>query len=170
MVDVSKTGVFAIPIIQNSPTMNNLQDFYCIIYEQFTAPLFFLKNIVTFWGTNKEFWFSHKPIEEWEIITAEYMNTKEINMSLLLHYDQIYRHPCSKIRETNRPHAYRFATHIALKMIHNGQYDAAEEWEKVFILLALRHNKSLRMKEFMLKKLLELEASPLIIRFLNVSI
>lgn len=150
--------------------MENLQDFYCIIYEQFAAPLFLLKDIIQFWGANKDFWFSHNQIEEWKTFSIEYMNTKEHNMSLLLHYDQIYRHPCSKIREQNRPHAFRFATHIALKMIHNGQYDSSEEWEKVFILLTLRHNKSLLMKEFMLKKLLQLEASPLIIRFLNASI
>lgn len=153
--------------------MENLQDFYCIIYGQLPIPLDLLNGIVPFWAANKDFWFSHKHIEEWDTISADYIDTKEMNMSLLLHYDQIYRHPCHKIQYDNKKFAFRFATHIALKMIHNGQYDAAEEWEKVFILLALRHNKILRLKEFMLTKLLQLaenNASPLLIRFLNATI
>jgi tRNA(Ile)-lysidine synthetase-like protein len=153
--------------------MEHLQDFYSIIYGQLTSPLHVLNGIVPFWAANKDVWFSHKPIEKWDMIETEYNDTKEDNMSLLLHYDQIYRHPCSKIKESNKPHAYRFATHIALKMIHNEQYGGAEEWEKVFILLTLRHNKSQLLKELMLTKLLQLAEdtpSPLILRFLNASI
>ncbi len=153
--------------------MEHLQDFYSIIYGQLTSPLHVLNGIVPFWAANKDVWFSHKPIEEWNMIETNYNDTKENNMSLLLHYDQIYRHPCSKIKDSNKQYAYRFATHIALKMIHNGQYGEAEEWEKVFILLTLRHNKSQLLKEFMLIKLMQLAEdmpSPLLLRFLNASI
>jgi hypothetical protein len=58
-------------------------------------------------------------------------------------------------------------------MLHNGQWEECEEWAKVFVLLTLRHNASLGLKELALKKTLDLvekEATPLLLRFLQATI
>jgi tRNA(Ile)-lysidine synthetase-like protein len=144
------------------------QNFYSILYST-DEPIHLLKDIRTFWEKNTDFWFSHAPIDSWPLIETTYENTLETNIALLLHYDQIYRHP--NPRTVNKGAAFRFATHIALKMLHNGQYDSAAEWEKIFILLCLRHNSSLRLKELALTKALQLpEHSALQLRFLNATI
>jgi tRNA(Ile)-lysidine synthetase-like protein len=159
--------------------MQKLQNFYPIIYDsQHKEPVAFLENIREFWGNSKDFWFSHEPINDWKVVpTATYTDTLDTNMRLLIHYDQIYRHPNPYFKEENRRLAYRFATHIALRILHSPhQFNEAKTWEKVFILLALRHNKSLPMKEISLKKALALAESstiddlPLVIRFLNATI
>ncbi len=158
--------------------MEKLQDFHSIIFTSggYNGPITLLTDIRTFWASNKNFWFSHTPIESWPTYDTVYEDTLGNNMSILLHYDQIYRHPNHLITDESKKIAARFATHIALKMLHNGQYATAQPHEKVFILLALRHNSSLPLKELALTKLLQLvteeSSTPnqLYIRFLNATI
>ncbi len=164
--------------------MEQLQDFYPIVYDiipntnsttNTNTNIRLLKNISEFWQENKDFWFSHKPINSWDLEPPiNYTNTLDINFRLLLHYDQIYRHPNPLILENNKKLAYKFATHIALKIIHNQQQFAkTNDIEKVFILLTLRHNKSLLMKELVLKKVLEITEynhTPIFMRFLKATI
>jgi tRNA(Ile)-lysidine synthetase-like protein len=154
--------------------MEELQDFYPLIYsKQPNEPIYIPLNIRDFWENNKQFWFSHSPITGWPLIGTMYDNCLGINMSMILHYDQLYRHPNPNIRQHNKQYAFRFATHLALKMLHNGQFDEASEWEKAFILLTLRHNNSLALKELALKKVLQMaesNPSPLLLRFLNATI
>jgi tRNA(Ile)-lysidine synthetase-like protein len=152
-----------------------LQDFYSFIYEyDYVENIYLLKDIKSFWKSNPDFWFSHAPVSKWDTYTCPYNNNKDTNISLLLHYDQIYRHPNPKIKENNKELAFRFATHIAFRIIHSDQYNMLEDWEKVFVLLCIRHNKSLLMKEFALKKTLqeieEKSSSSLWLRFLNATI
>ncbi len=154
--------------------MEQLQDFYPLIYsKQPNEPIYIPLNIRDFWENNKQFWFSHSPIIGWPMIGTMYEDCLGINMSMILHYDQLYRHPNPNIKSNNKQYAFRFATHIALKMLHNGQFDEASEWEKAFILLTLRHNNSLALKELALKKVLKMaenNPSPLLLRFLNATI
>ncbi len=156
------------------PAMEQLQDFYPLIYsKQPDQPINIPLNIRDFWRDNKDFWFSHSAIPGWPMIGTMYEDCLGINMSMLLHYDQLYRHPNSSIKSKNKENAFRFATHLALKMLHNGHFDAAETWEQVFILLTLRHNNSLLLKDLALKKTLKLceeNPCPLLLRFLNASI
>ena len=160
-----------------------LQDFYPLIYAtdatQPSQQTTLLENIIPFWATNQKFWFSHTPLTTWPTYQTEYKDTLEHNLSLILHYDQLYRHPNPNINETNKPLAYRFATHIALKILHSEQLTTATEWQQVFILLTLRHNKSLLLKELCIKKIYSLidksysdgkQISPLFLRFLNATV
>jgi tRNA(Ile)-lysidine synthetase-like protein len=150
-----------------------LQNFYSLVYEYNEVQVYFLDNIQSFWRSNSDYWFSHSPISSWKTYQKNYSNTKNDNISFILHYDQIYRHPNPKIKEYNKELAFRFATHIAFRIIHSDQYTILEDWEKVFVLLCIRHNKSLRMKELALKKTLqevEKSSSSLWIRFLNATI
>lgn len=156
--------------------MESLQNFYSILCFSFTnepTPIRRLTNIREFWASNKDFWFSHSPIDSWPTEECIYENTKNLNICLLLHYDQIYRHPNPNIHPRNAKLAYKFATQIAFRILHTGQFEVCEEWEKVFVLLALRHNKSLSLKELALQKCLaEAEKTPtsLWMRFLNATI
>lgn len=154
--------------------MEQLQDFYPIIYSKNpTEPINIPLNIRDFWRDNKDFWFSHSLIPGWPMIGTMYEDCLGINMSMLLHYDQLYRHPNHSIKSENKENAFRFATHLALKMIHNGHFDTADTWEKVFILLTLRHNNSLTLKDLALMKTLKMaeeNPTPLVLRFLNASI
>jgi len=155
----------------------NLQEFYPIIHgdvknEGTVINLIF--NIQEFWETNKEYWFSHKPIDDLPLVSTMYEDCDGINMTLLLHYDQIYRHPCDRITIKNRKIAYRFATSLAFKMIHKSSYESLDIWKRVFILLTIRHNKNITLKYFVLNKIYkELETSPtnsLLLRFLKATI
>lgn len=137
-----------------------LQDFYVIVHaarfpEQCADSIMVLDNIISFWAKNKSMWFSHKPVEDFPVKYIRYSNDLQTNMSLILHYDQIFRHPSpdGKVLERNKPVAFRFASFLALHVIHCDQFASCEAWQKVFVLLTLRHNKSLKMKEFVLKKL-----------------
>lgn len=155
--------------------MEHLQNFYPIVYSSGYSEesVNLLENIDEFWAKNKEFWFSHKPIDSWPLINTNYKDELKINIKMILHYDQIYRHPNSKIQDKNKHFAFKFATHLALKIIHSPQFEEAEEWQKVFILLTLRHNDSLVLKELALKKILKLaeeNPSQLLLRFLNATI
>lgn len=152
-----------------------LQDFYSIVYltTNDEQSIWFLKDIQSFWKSHPEFWFSHAPISTWPTYQCMYTNTKDSNVSLLLHYDQIYRHPNPLIQEIWKEYAYKFATQIAFRILHSDQYESCEDWEKVFVLLCIRHNKSLKMKELSLYKALkEVEKTPssLWLRFLNATI
>ena len=157
-------------------TMNQLQSFYTILQGS-EEPLFLLKGLRTFWAANNDFWFSHAPISTWEIVHTTYKDDLETNIHLLLHYDQIIRHPMpaltTPMSQTNKECAHRFATAIALRMLHNGQYATAEPWERVFILLTLRHGAAKGLKTLALRKCLaeaEADPSPLWCRFLAASV
>lgn len=154
--------------------MEALQNFGTLLSGEETI-IVLLKNIHAFWASNKEFWFSHTPIDSWEVIETQYQNTATQNISLLLHYDQIYRHPCPAIKESNKSLAYRFATHIAFRILHSGQYERLTTWEKVFVLLCFRHNNSIVLKSLALTKTFQLLSNesandPLVLRFLNATI
>lgn len=153
------------------------QDFYPIIYDNSKnskTAITLIHNIVEFWGSNKDFWFSHEPIVYFPTISTMYESGASFDMALLLHYDQLFRHPCPSIHEYQKPIAFRFATSLALKMIHKPYFDSMETWKKVFILLTIRHNKNLKLKMFALSKTYSLlEHNPtdsLLLRFLNASI
>ncbi len=156
--------------------MNQLQEFASILRGE-SVPIFLLRGLRTFWRDTPSFWFSHAPLDTWEITHTAYTDTLDTNMHLLLHYDQIVRHPTSEghpcIPNTSQSLAFRFAVSLALHMIHCGQYATAEPWERVFILLALRHAKVTGLKELALRKCLreaETDPSPLWCRFLNATV
>ncbi len=165
--------MFVYEVCSSCYGMESLQNFYSILWSIETPIIQRLSNIREFWASNKDFWFSHTPINSWPTEECVYNNTKDMNICLLLHYDQIYRHPNPNIHPRNAELAYKFATQIAFRILHTGQFEACEEWEKVFVLLALRHNKSLPLKEMALHKCLaEAEKTPtsLWMRFLNATI
>ena len=148
-----------------------LQDFSSILRGD-PVPLILLKDLVEFWESNPSFWFSHTPLTSWPVVNTVYEDTKAMNMSLLLHYDQIFRHPNPNIRPSDKPVAFRFATQLAFHILHT-QWANCKEWERVFVLLAIRHNASGGLKEFALgRTLLEAEATPtpLWCRFLQATI
>ena len=94
----------------NNNTLHHsmLQNFYSIVYYNqivdnnnnkssntiHNQGIWLLESIIEYWGNNKKGWFSHQRIDTFPIST----NTKltyqphdiNINLSLLLHYDQIY--------------------------------------------------------------------------------
>ena len=63
---------------------------------------------------------------------------------------------------------------MAFKIIHSEYYDFMEIWQKVFTLLAIRHNNSIKLKTFVLKKVYELlkitPTNSLLLRFLQATI
>ena len=141
------------------------QDFYNILYqshikklwgEQSPIEINLMKRNREYWKQNTDEWFSHNFLDSWYMTSATYKNTPDDNMRLLLQYDQFCRHP-SSITEDAQYEKYKklnfkFATNLALQLIHNSQYTELEIHEKIFTLLAIRHNDSLTLKEFMLKK------------------
>lgn len=144
----------------NTFLIHNLQDFYSIVYHDSShdsCNIYFIPTILEFWESNKDFWFSHKLIQddEFQFIQTTYNSSDQtILLSLILHYDQLYRHPCSAIKECDKYYAFSFATHIAFKIIHNVQlWYEMSSWKKIFTLLVLRHNHSLPLKTFVLKKI-----------------
>jgi len=160
---------------------HSLQDFYAILHYPH-HPIFLLKDIIPFWKSYKPHWFSHLPLHEFQPIHTIYENTPYHNLSLLLHYDQIIRHPTHLQSPPNKL-PLKFATHIALRILHT-HYDELEDWQKVFTLLTLRHNPSLKMKYFVLNKIYkelhissfainetsaEFKPSPLWLRFLEAT-
>ena len=80
-----------------------LQDFYGIIYNGLIkeeTPILLINGITEFWKKNKDFWFSHAPInyKSLKMIGTMYEKCKNFNIALLLHYDQIIRHPCQFLK------------------------------------------------------------------------
>ena len=156
-------------------SFNQLQNFDGILNEE-NIIVSLIVNIVPFWKENKDMWFSHEEISYFPTISTQYDNCKNINMALLLQYDQIFRHPCKLIKSDDKPFAFAFATKLALKMILDGQYDEMDDCEKVFTLLAIRHNNELKLKNFALKTAYEEFNSELDndkalwLRFINASI
>lgn len=174
------------------------QDFYCILYSEYQMifqiqvnnsdknisnihynPLITLPlNLRQIWNTKKEMWFSHEYIENWNMEQKIYNNDIEDNISLILQYDQLSRHPTKQFNQfTNEKYKklnFRFATQLSFQMIHNGQYDLLNENEKVFLLLCIRHNQNLKLKMFVLSKIYkELERTTqhsIWFRFLNATI
>ena len=146
------------------------QDYYCILKSQ-THDVFTVKDIDNFWKNNKDFWFSHSEVDNHEMvkhrIDSDY-NSSNTYFKLLLNYDQLNRHPIKDAsidnivkHEKNKPHMFRFATHIALKLIQDEHhktwfYTKAESWQQVFVLLAIRHNSNIKLKYLALAKAHEL--------------
>jgi tRNA(Ile)-lysidine synthase TilS/MesJ len=148
-----------------------LQDFSSILRGD-SVPVILLDTLVEFWEYHPSFWFSHTPLTSWPTVHTTYKNTKAMNLSLLLQYDQIFRHPNPNIRPSWKPVAFRFATQMAFHILHT-QWVDCKEWERVFVLLAIRHNASLELKEFVLRRtLLEAEATPTALwcRFLQATV
>ncbi len=156
-----------------------LQNFASLLADEKTS-VKLLTGLRDFWKTHKDFWFSHSVITEWPSHEEPYIPTKDTHMTLLLQYDQIARHPGGFTQENHKPLFFRFATALALRMLHNGDYEACETWEKVFVLLCLRHNASVPLKQLAVTKTLALleeenselttEDASLLLRFLNASI
>ena len=158
-------------------TIGDLQNFYPIIHgdaKNEGTEIFTIRNIREFWEANKFLWFSQCPIQSMEIVYNVYDSCIELDFALLLHYDQIYRHPSPVIPPQNKTIAFRFASMLALKLIHFDNYNTMEIWEKVFILLAIRHNNNLGLKQFVLKKIKKLlqihPTNSLLLRFLKATI
>lgn len=154
-----------------------LQDFHTILYKHSKNPpteITLIHDIVNFWGSNKDFWFSHEEIIHFPVISTTYEDCAGFDIALLLHYDQLFRHPCKTIDPKDKPIAFRFATSLALKIIHEPYFNTLETWKKVFVLLAIRHNKNLQLKYFVLHKVYNLlECAPtdsLLLRFLQATI
>lgn len=152
--------------IDNNHTQNTKQN------------IVFVENIRKYWRENKKDWFSHKPInnDNMNVNIIPYdIHSPNINFSLILQYDQLSRHPVEIQHEQQEDNKYtrgdllyikyvssepikninyRFATHMALNMIHNDvQYNSLETHEKIFTLLCIRHNNNLRLKYFVLSKI-----------------
>lgn len=167
----------------------DLTEFYHILYgthidkqwnmEEY-RDIYMMKRGREYWAQNRDEWFSHNYLDSWAMIPTIYNSSVDHNIRLLLQYDQFVRHPSSlpedQHYDTLRPLYFRFATTLAFEMIHNGQFRQLEPHEKVFTLLAIRHNDNLTLKYFALKKIhKELENCEkrdisLWLRFLNASI
>ena len=156
-------------------SFNQLQNFTSILNDE-KVTISLIIDIVPFWKENKDMWFSHQEVEFFPTTNYVYENCKEINMALILQYDQIFRHPCKFIKDEDKPKAFDFATKLAYKMIENGQYLEMDDCEKVFTLLTIRHNNTLRHKYEALKLAFdelnneEDNNKNLWIRFINASI
>lgn len=164
----------------------SLQNFSLIIQSQFAyegwkyidhnPSIIHVTRLPQLWRSRKSMWFSHEKIKasDFPMTHAKYTNTPEQNVSLLLQYDQLFRHPCDDINPTHRPIAFRFATYMAFAIIHSGQFDTLHDSDKVFVLLALRHNPSLQMKKLALTKakrcLDEASETSLWLRFMQATI
>ena len=165
------------------------QEFYNILNQSYInqqygkqepQEIHIMKRGREYWKQNKEEWFSHNNLDGWYMIPKIYKDCPDQNIRLLLQYDQFNRHPSSlsddKHYEKYKSKHFRFATALALNMIHNGQYSQLDTHEKVFTLLAIRHKENLTLKYFVLRKIhQELEICiktdiPLWLRFLNASI
>lgn len=135
-----------------------------------------IENVRDIWSENKAMWFSHESLPSsfiWS--TTRYHNSIHKNISLILQHDQLYRHPYEHITEKMKAISYKFATHLAFRVLHSTQYDELQLHEKVFLLLTIRHNKSLKMKEFVLKKVYNeiertTENNNILYRFLSATI
>ena len=156
-------------------SFNQLQNFTSILNgEKVTISV--IIDIVPFWKKNKDMWFSHEEVGFFPTMNCVYENCKELNMALILQYDQIFRHPCKSIKEEDKQKAFDFATKLAYKMIENGQYLEMDDCEKVFTLLAIRHNNTLDHKYVALQRAFdelnneEDNNKNLWIRFINASI
>ena len=155
-----------------------LQNFYSMVHLADVSAdgvdVHFLENVIAYWANRKGSWFSHDPIDHFPMVSGKYYDGAATNLALVLHYDQIFRHPSPLVQERNKPAAYRFATHIALRMIHRPYFSSMKPWEKVFVLLALRHNDSLKLKQLALSKLYialaEDATNALYLRFLKATI
>jgi tRNA(Ile)-lysidine synthetase-like protein len=178
-------------------TIYSLQNFYTVLYEnvnnekkpvtrlqkQQNLNAYEINNIVSFWGSYKNHWFSHQTLDiyRFDVIQSPITRTFQQMLSFIIQYDQLYRHP-SKQHVVKSPfHAYRFATQCALYILNNlfNEFCNAESWKQVFILLALRHNNSLCLKYLALKKINyliqqridnDIQIDNLHIRFLNATI
>ena len=170
----------------------NIQDFYSVINVlnnskkcvfNDTVQIYFVDNIIQFWGLNKDMWFSHETIDINNFNMTLLPFDKSFNqlLSLIIQYDQLYRHPSIQTCRKNNALAYRFATHCALYILNklHDDFERSEPWKQVFILLALRHNKGILMKTLALTKIKYLINSQLTtcdsidsiyIRFLNATI
>lgn len=149
------------------------QEFYTII-NQYDTVISYPKNIISYWKQNRDEWFSHKPICCVDMESTILNNYDNVNLlfSLVLQYDQLNRHPTKSISEScetcykninpsNTIYSnpvwnnikYKFATHIAFKIIHNPSWFELDEITQSFTLLCIRHNKNLKLKMFALEKL-----------------
>lgn len=153
----------------SSMTFRSDQDYYTIVFHlNKVKQLHYMggktgKNTnINYWSNNKHIWFSREIIEtdSWKMISDTYTNNIYENLSLLLQYDQFNRHPSPETVDmrrdefnTQNQHKYRFATYIALNMIHNPNFNSLQHHEKVFTLLTLRHNSNLSMKYLALTKI-----------------
>ena len=135
-------------------SFHEIQDFNSILDGK-PVVISLIIDIVNFWKRNKNMWFSHKEIVYFPTIHLIYEDCKNINIALLLHYDQIFRHPCKLINEEDKPKAFNFATKLAFKIIQNGQYREMDDCEKVFTLLSIRHNDNITFKQISLEMAFE---------------
>lgn len=158
-----------------------LQDFYNILYysninEKDKLSIYIPKNLYTFWFSNKQYWFSHSYINEWKMEWKKYNNSINEKVSLILLYDQLFRHPSKykKEIEKNKTLAFRFSTQLSLQILHSKDYYNLTSNEKIFILLSIRHNNNLTLKFFVLQKiyqeLKQNETDKIWLRFLNATI
>jgi tRNA(Ile)-lysidine synthetase-like protein len=153
----------------------DLQDFYGILYPTNKTPLVrLITNIGSIWKENKDMWFSGEEMITLPTIYTVYSDCKGFNFALILNYDQINRHPYIRANELHKQIGFRFATHLALKILQTEQFSEMDEVEKVFTLLTLRHNKNHSMKQLVLTKLKHLTeenpTSSLYARFYKASI
>lgn len=152
---------------------NELQDFYDIIYGN-PDKYYSIKNLINFWEKNKNNWFNGEEIELKTCIKQDINNIYDY-VSLLLHYDQIYRHPIKYIDriKTNDILALRFSTNLAFKIIHHKDWNLLPLYLKIFTLLAIRHNNNIKLKYFVLNKLddmINIHTENLTLRFMNATI
>jgi tRNA(Ile)-lysidine synthetase-like protein len=140
-------------------------------------------NIYNYWMDNPNDWFSHKVLNQ-EIINyllleqKELENKKEDYLALLLQYDQILRHPIEDDLDrskylSNQKEYLNYSLEIAINLINN-YWSSLEPWEKVFILLTLRHTDDLNNKIKSLEMInneLKLDINnPLYLRFLKATV
>lgn len=135
-------------------------------------------NLNKFWSTHKELWFSGVDFDELidmfmdtnlQFISSIYeKNCVEFDLDLIIQYDQCIRHPCKTLgftiekNGTKRRGMYgnnfklytTFATQLSFNLLHTTKvFENIDDEMKVFVLLCIRHNQSLKMKEFVLKKI-----------------
>jgi len=124
-------------------------------------------EIDEFWKNNKDCWFNHEVYDDSRLSTASvrWISTDNGVLSeagirqrlrLILHYDQIYRHvngdPLREVRRLElKESAFKLATNLSLSL--RPYYDELEEWAFVFVLLALRHNDDIKLKNIALYEL-----------------
>ena len=154
-------------MIKNKVKQNSM---YSIIYPKtsFREKITIYKDCLSFWKSYKKDWFNHKKLEQFETYTTKYNGRNIIqNISMLIQYDQISRHD----KATYKNIYLRFSTFLAFKIIHHTLWNKLPLWVQVFTLLTFRHNKSIKMKELCLTKLLTLrDRTSLFYRFLKATV
>lgn len=155
-----------------------IERLYTIHSETNMTLIHYFPNLHNLWINHKKLWFSGVDFNDLidifmdsnlQFVSSIYeKNCVEFDLDLIIQYDQCIRHPCKTLEFTIEKDGKRrigkygnkfklytsFATQLSFNILHTTKvFENIGDEMKVFVLLCIRHNKSLKMKEFVLKKI-----------------